>query len=114
MFTGLMQWLESTSLAMAIHDSKPLFTTIEVIHVFAVSLVIGTISMVDLRLLGFASTKRSFTELARVVLPWTWVAFAIAAMAGSLLFISRATEYWASTTFWIKMSIMALAGINML
>jgi uncharacterized membrane protein len=38
----------------------------------------------------------------------------IAALAGSLLFASRATEYFVSTTFWIKMSIMVLAGINML
>ena len=35
-------------------------------------------------------------------------------MAGSLLFISQATEYFVNTTFWIKMSIMVLAGINML
>jgi len=38
----------------------------------------------------------------------------LAAIAGSLLFISQATEYFVNTTFWIKMSIMVLAGINML
>ena len=35
-------------------------------------------------------------------------------MAGSLLFISQATEYFANTTFRIKMPVMVLAGINML
>jgi len=30
------------------------------------------------------------------------------------LFISQATEYFVNTTFWIKMSIMVLAGTNML
>jgi quinol-cytochrome oxidoreductase complex cytochrome b subunit len=50
------------------------------------------------------------------LVPWldTWAAFVLAALAGSLLFISQATAYFASTTFWIKMSIMVLAGINML
>jgi hypothetical protein len=111
---ALMEWLEATSPAMFIHQRPWLFTTIEVIHVFAISLVIGTIAIVDLRLLGFASTKRPFAELARQVLPLTWIAFVLAALAGSLLFISRATDYYVSTTFQIKMAIIVLAGINML
>jgi len=112
--TQLMEWLQASSLAVFIHQSKWAFTTIEVIHVIAISLVIGTIATVDLRLLGLASTKRPVTQLAREVLPWTWVAFGLAAITGSLLFISKATEYFATTTFWIKMSIMVLAGINMM
>jgi hypothetical protein len=69
---------------------------------------------VDLRLIGFASAKRPFAELAGQVLPLTWVAFVLAALAGSLLFISRATDYYVSTTFQIKMAVIVLAGINML
>jgi hypothetical protein len=34
------------------------FTTIKLIHVFAISLVIGSIAIVDSRLLGLASTRR--------------------------------------------------------
>jgi hypothetical protein len=111
---AILTWLEKTSLAQFIHESKWAFTTIEVVHVIAISLVIGSIAIVDFRLLGLASTKRPFTQLARAVLPCTWAAFALAAIAGSLLFISQATAYFMTTTFWIKMSIMALAGINML
>ena len=112
--TDLMEWLEASSLAVYIHRTAWAFTTIELIHVFAISLVIGTISIVDVRLLGLASTKRPFTELSRQVLPYTWAAFVVAVMAGSLLFISQATAYFASTMFRIKMLIIVLAGINML
>jgi len=111
---ALMEWLQATSLAVFIHRSAPAFTTIELVHVFAISLVIGTITIVDLRLLGLASIKYPFTGLAKGVLPWTWAAFVLAVLTGALLFISRATEYFVTPTFWIKMSIMALAGINML
>jgi uncharacterized membrane protein len=111
---ALLEWLQATAPAVFIHQKAWAFTTIAVIHVFAVSLVIGTIAIVDLRLLGFTSARRPFTELARAILPWTWAAFALAVIAGSLLFASRATEYITNTTFWIKMGIMALAGINML
>jgi hypothetical protein len=112
--TALMEWVQATPLAVFIHKNAWAFTAIEVVHVFAISLVIGTIAIVDLRLLGLASTKRPFAELARQVLPLTWIAFALAAMAGSLLFISRATAYLVSTTFQIKMAVIVLAGINML
>ena len=112
--TKFLEWLQGLSLAAIIHKTPWAFTTVEVVHVFAVSLVIGTIAIVDLRLLGFASTKRPFAELSRQVLPFTWAAFALAVIAGVLLFISRATEYFANAVFWIKMSLIALAGINMM
>jgi hypothetical protein len=114
LLSNLMEWLQASSMAVSIHQTKWIFTTIEVVHVIAISMVIGTIATVDLRLLGLASTKRSFTELARPILRWTWAAFVLAVITGSLLFVSQATDYFASTTFRIKIVIMLLAGINML
>jgi uncharacterized membrane protein len=112
--TGMLERLQASSLAVFIHKTAWALTTVEVIHVFAISLVIGTIAIVDLRLLGFASTRRPFAELSRRVLPFTWAAFALAVIAGALLFVSRATEYFGNTMFWIKMFLIVLAGINML
>ena len=111
--TQLMEWLQATSLAVFIHQTKWAFTTIEVIHLIAIAAVIGSIAVVDLRLLGLASTRRPFTELAREFLPYTWAAFVIPAITGSRLFISQATQYFVTPTFWLKMAIMAAAGINM-
>jgi hypothetical protein len=110
---AFLETLQASSWAVFIHKKAWAFTTVEVIHVFAVSMVLGTIAIVDLRLLGLASTKRSFAELSRQVLPFTWAAFVLAAIAGSLLFISRATDYLVSPVFWIKMSLIAVAGVNM-
>jgi uncharacterized membrane protein len=112
--TAFLETLQASSWAVFIHKKAWAFTTVEVIHVFAVSLLLGTIAIVDLRLLGLASTKRPFAELSRRVLPLTWAAFVLAVIAGSLLFISRATEYFVNPVFWLKMSLIAVAGINML
>jgi hypothetical protein len=111
--TAFLESLQASPWAVFIHKTAWAFTTIEVVHVFAVSLLLGTIMIVDLRLLGLTPAKRPFTELARQVLPFTWAAFAIAVVAGSLLFISRATDYVASAVFWTKMALIVLAGINM-
>ena len=112
--TEFMEWLQASSPAVYIHKTAWAFTTIELVHVVAISLVVGTIAIVDLRLLGVASTKRPFTELARAVLPSTWAAFVIAVAAGLLLFISQAGAYFVSTSFRIKIALIVLAGINML
>ena len=111
---NLLQWFESSSLAIFIQQSAWAFPAIETVHVIAVALVVGTISVVDLRLLELASTGRPITRLCREILPITWAAFVLAAIAGTLMFISQAMEYFVSYAFRVKFFIMALAGINML
>ena len=105
-------WLESTNMANAIRQSTWLFPTIETIHVLATVLVVGSVTMLDLRLLGVASRDRSVTELHKEVLPWTWSSFAVAAMAGSLLFSSSATKYYHNVPFRMKMALLLLVGLN--
>jgi hypothetical protein len=76
--------------------------------------VVGTVGLMDLRLLGVGSRNRSISELMRHTLPWTWIAFVVAAVCGALLFASKATTYYANIPFRMKMVCMALAGVNML
>ena len=89
------------------------FPFFESVHVIAISLVVGSIFVVDLRLLGITSRRKPVTELAREVLPWTWGAFVIAVFAGTMMFISKSTNYFADDYFRYKMLCILLAGINM-
>src|SRR5215475_15335783 len=111
---SLLSSLETSRLAVFIQQSEFGFPAIETVHVIAVTLVFGTIAIVDFRLLGLGSNNRPVTELCRDVLPWTWIAFVVAAISGALLFISQATQYYENTAFRAKMLLMLLAGINML
>jgi hypothetical protein len=112
--TGLLRSLEATALAAFIKESPWAFPTIESFHVIAAALVVGTIAIVDLRLLGLASPGRAFTELSRDVLPWTWGAFALAALTGVLMFISQPAGYFDNTAFRLKLLLLVCAGANML
>jgi hypothetical protein len=76
-------WLESTHLATSIRVSTWLFPTIETIHVLAIVLVVGSIARFDLRLLNLAYRDRKVSEVYEEVVPWTWVCFSFAAIAGS-------------------------------
>jgi hypothetical protein len=111
---AFLKWLESTRLAEFIRESEWAFPTIESVHVIALALVVGTIAIVDLRLLGLASTNRSYTGLSREVLPWTWACFGLAVITGSLMFISQPVGYFGNLAFRCKIVLLCLAGINML
>jgi hypothetical protein len=109
-----LTWLQDRSFPTDIRESVWLFPTIETVHVFALVLVVGSIMTVDLRLLGITNKDRPFSQLAAEMLPWTWVAFAIAATAGLLMFSSKALIYYGNIPFRIKMLCLVLAGFNML
>ena len=52
----LLAALEASSLATGIRESLYLFPFIESAHVIGLTMVFGTIAIIDLRLLGIAST----------------------------------------------------------
>lgn len=109
----LLFTLEEQPFAMAIAESGWLFPTIECVHVVALALVIGTIALMDLRLLGLRETGARVTNIAAQLLPLTWCAFVMAAISGFLLFASQATLYAGNTPFRIKLALLGLAGLNM-
>jgi hypothetical protein len=113
-FRDLITLLENSSIAEAIREGDWLFPFIESVHVIAICATIGSIFIIDLRLLNMASRDRPLINLARSVLPLTWIAFVIAATTGFLLFISNATRYLANGYFDTKLALMAMAGANML
>lgn len=106
--------LEATKFAITIAESEWLFPTIETIHVIALTLVVGSIAMLDLRMLGVTTRKLGVAELSAEVLPWTWGAFIVAAITGSLMFTSAATKYYANIPFRMKMVLLVCAGLNMM
>jgi hypothetical protein len=109
----LCQQLQDASFPTNIRESDWLFPSIETVHVLALVLVVGSILMVDLRLLGIANRGRSVRSITAERLPLTWSAFAVAAIAGSLLFSSKAVTYYDDLPFRLKMVCLALAGLNM-
>ncbi len=112
--SALLDALYAAPFAVQIRENDVAFPWIESVHVLAITLVVGSIAVVDLRLLGFASRDRSVSRLSADVLPVTWAAFAVAAASGFLLFASNAPKYFDNPYFRGKLVLLVLAGINML
>jgi uncharacterized membrane protein len=109
----LLQALQDSAAATAIREGESLFPWIESVHVLAVTLVIGSIAIVDLRLLGLASRDRSVLQTTTLALPVTWSAFAIAVISGALMFSSNALAYSRNPFLQAKLLLIAGAGLNM-
>jgi len=110
----LLTWIDATPLAEEIRVSLWLFPALEIAHVAAIALVLGSLARVDLRLVGLASRNRSITEISSEMLPWTWVGFVLATVFGVLLFVGQPLRYVEVAFFDAKIILILLAGLNML
>lgn len=105
------QWADHTALAAAIRDSTWLFALIEVFHLFGITLLLGTLVAVNLRLFGLGLRELGVAELASDALPWTMGALLLTALSGTVLFVSEAMKCYESPPFMLKMILFGLALI---
>lgn len=105
----LFEWCETTAIGVAVRDSLWLFPVIEAVHLLALSLLGGTILLVDLRLLGFGLRNQPTAQLARAAQPWLIGALAAMVATGVPMFLSEPIKCYYSPPFWYKMSFLAVA-----
>ena len=85
------------------------FAIDETFHIMALGMLIGTLLIVDLRLLGFGMRRQSVPELARYLAPWTLLGVASMIITGVPLFMSEAVKLSRSTPFFYKMIFLTCA-----
>jgi hypothetical protein len=107
-----LQWLGATRLGTAVAEDW--FPKVECVHVIALAAVVGTIFLVDTRLIGLTSTRLSFRNISSRLLPWTWAGFIVAVVTGFMLFSSNSVAYYENGAFRLKLLLMILAALNML
>jgi hypothetical protein len=88
-----------------------LYSSVSVVHYFTLFFFIGTIALVDLRILGLAGRGQTISLLADQLLPWTWIGFTLAMISGFLLFTTDAGDYAPDHVFQAKMIVILLALI---
>ena len=105
---SLGEWLESTSFGTFVRTTIWGYPYVQLIHFAGLSLWVGTIAAVDLRLMGLAGRRHSVAELAEQLLPWTWTGLGIAVLGGILLFSGIATSYVQNAAFQVKFPLVLL------
>jgi hypothetical protein len=108
------QWLYVSGLGTGIRQSIWIFPIIETVHVLAITLLVGTVSILDLRLLGVILKDEAIVKIAQQVLPLTWAGFAVMFVSGFLLFSAEAADSYGNVAFRIKMLMIVIVGLNAL
>lgn len=103
--------IERLPLAVAMRHDLWLYPSVEIVHIIGFVTLVGSIIVLDLRLLGL-SKALSVSVLARHTLPWSIGALALIVPSGLLMFITHAGDFISNTAFIIKMSLLFCAGIN--
>ena len=100
--------LESAAWVKFYATSAILAPGIMALHYFTFFITVGTIVVVDLRLLEVVGTRRSLRQVADQIFPWMWTALVFAIITGFLLFNTEADDFAAASTFWAKLIVMVV------
>src|SRR6266404_4089751 len=99
----------STSFQNPLGASLLIFPLVECFHIAGFILTVGTIALVDFRLLNWAMRKQTPAELAEDTNWWTLAGLVLAVCSGFLLYSGDPDHYYTSISFLVKMACLIFA-----
>lgn len=108
---AFFQWCYDTPLGETIRNSTWLFPAIEAVHLLGLGLTIGSVLLVELRLLGVGLSRQPVAQLAASAEPLLIGGIILMFMTGIPLFLSESIKAFYSFAFWIKMTCLFLVLI---
>ncbi len=114
---ALLNWAESlqaSGFGSWLIESPIAFPVLEGLHLIGLSLAVGLLFLIDLRLVGLLWTRLPAPQVLRQLRPVTLMGFGLVFTTGGLLFWAEAPALVASPAFPFKLLFLALAGINAL
>src|SRR4051794_10227746 len=103
------RWLVNSPWSHAMNSSEWVFPAVQSLHFIGFAMSIGTIAIVDFRLLGLGMLRQSPAELAADLEPCTRAGIAVMLTTGPLMFSTDAVAYHYNPSFQFKMTCLAAA-----
>ena len=89
-----------------------MYPLVETTHVLSLMFFVGTVAIVDLRMMGLIFRGSPVSEITSRVLPYTLGGFVVIITTGVLLFYAIPVRTYHSVWFRMKVIMIILAGIN--
>ena len=102
-------FLQANPIGDVLNNTEWAFPLAECFHIVFFAMAIGSIVMVDLRLLGLAFQRRTPAEMVRDTWVYTLVGLAVTILAGMALFVSDPRMYSFNAWFRLKAAILLVA-----
>jgi uncharacterized membrane protein len=104
--------IDAAAIGAFVSEHKWVWPTCETLHFVGLSLLLGVVFLVDLRMFGVMKSV-SFPTLHRLM-PWAILGFGINVLTGILFFVAESGQYTKSVPFQWKMALVLVAGANAL
>jgi hypothetical protein len=111
MLLPFFQWMEAMPMSQAIARSSWLAAVFNLAHLLALVVFVGSVLVVDLRLLGTGMKRQPLARLARDARPWMIGSLWALLITGIPQMTTYAMKQYYSPFFWFKMEVLLIALI---
>jgi len=107
-----IHWVQGTEIAYLATKTKWVFATAQSVHFMGLSILLGSITLLDLRILGFLRR----IPIARLygLIPLAITGFLIQLLTGIVMFSAEPLGYWTNAAFRLKLALIGVSGLNAL
>jgi uncharacterized membrane protein len=109
MLLHLCRWLQENSIIAVLNGTSWTAAILEIIHYFSMFILVGSMIIVDLRVLGLVGRRQDATLLADRLFPWMWISLLFNFLSGFVMFAGSATAYYHNDIFYDKVIVVLLA-----
>ena len=102
-------WLANTAPSIALAKSSWVVPTTQTTHIVAIAILFSSVLMVGLRVMGWAGRDQTLKATVERFGPWFWSSLVILAITGTILIVAEPPRQLLAISFWLKMSILAIA-----
>jgi len=113
-FDHWLHWLDATGFSATMRESLWAEPLVETIHVLTLTVFLGFVLLLDLRMLDIALRRKRVSELFEQMNPWLFGGFGVMVVTGLLLFSADPVAFYSTIFFKVKMIMLVLAGVNVL
>jgi hypothetical protein len=103
--------LLQNAIADALNNTEWAFPLAECVHIGGFAIGIGSIVLVDFRMLNLGMRHESAARILRYTEPWTLIALVFVVFSGMALFLSQTNIYLTNLIFPYKMYVLVAALI---
>jgi hypothetical protein len=103
------RWLAATPLSHTIQAAGWIIPALQTVHILSVAVVFSSAILVDLRIWRLLGRDVPLPEVARRFLPAIWPILLILLITGSLLITGEPRRSLLNSTFYLKMTLLAIA-----
>jgi uncharacterized membrane protein len=109
MLLHICRWLQDNSFIGWMNGTAWTAAMLEIVHYFSMFILVGSMVIVDLRVLGLALRRQDAAQLAERLFPWIWISLGLNFLTGFCMFAGSATSYYRNDIFYDKLGVILLA-----